>query len=212
MVNMQNASRSIDENLGLLYAVDAESNGSTPPEIVELSIVKIEGYHVQWPPLTWTIKPVKPIKAFATKIHGISDRDVAQASPLASVRDEIISMLKCTPLVAHNAHVDYKLLRRAFPNWQPTAVHDTLKLARQVAPRLDSYSLSSLIANFQIEDRLRRHGLIQPHRACYDAVVAGDPFSVLVEQGKNRGISIDQILRMSRIELGRDELTQSSLF
>lgn len=195
----------------IIYAVDAESNGCSPPEIIELSIVTIDAGVLKWPPATWMIKPLQPIKAFATRIHGITDADVAQCPPLPSVNDDILSLIQRGAIVAHNAHIDYKLLKLSLPDWRPSAVYDTLRLARFVAPQLRSHALSSLVARFGIIDELNRHALFQAHRACYDAVAAAYLFLALIEEARQKGNTIDRILRISETDINNGNPAQGRL-
>jgi exodeoxyribonuclease X len=56
----------------LRYAVvDVEGNGQQPPDLVELAVVPIVG-GVIGEPTTWLVKPERPIKYSATRIHGIT--------------------------------------------------------------------------------------------------------------------------------------------
>ena len=197
---------------GIIYAVDAESNGCSPPEIIELSIVKIDAGSLKWPPDTWTINPLQPIKAYATRIHGITNADVDQCPSLLSVKDEILTLIQHRSIVAHNAHIDHKLLKLSLPDWQPSAVYDTLCLARFVVPQLPSHSLSKLVTHFGITNDLNRHALFKAHRACYDAVAAAYLFLALIKQAKQIGIGIEQVLRISKTGLNDDNPVQGQLF
>lgn len=196
----------------ITYVVDAESNGDSPPEIIELSIVTLDAGTLKWPPATWMIKPLRPIKSFATNIHGITDADVAQCPPLLSVQKDIHSFIQAGAIVAHNAHIDYKLLKLSLPGWKPAAVYDTLRLARFIAPELPSHSLSSLIRHFGISDDLSRRELFQAHRACYDAVAAAYLFLALIEKARQKGIGIEQVLRISKTNIDDDGPVQGLLF
>ncbi|MAN81158.1 MAG: DNA polymerase III subunit epsilon [Rhodospirillaceae bacterium] len=194
-----------------IFAVDVESNGCTPPEIIELSVVKIDSGAVEWPPSTWKIKPLHSIQERATSIHGITDAEVAQSPSLQFVKDDIQSLIQHRSIVAHNAHVDFKLLKLSLPDWQPAAVYDTLRLVRVVAPELPSFKLSSLVSRFGITEKLMRHGLFQAHRACYDAMAAAYLFLALVEQARSKGIGIDQVLRISAMAVNGEKPKQGQL-
>jgi exodeoxyribonuclease X len=195
----------------IIYAVDVESNGCAPPEIIELSVLAIRDGNISWPPVAWTIKPNQPIRNFATKIHGITDAHVKDSPTLLAIRNDIFSILQCHPIIAHNARVDYNLLAGSLPNWRPSSVHDTLRLARFVVPELASHSLSNLAAEFQICDTLQRHSLTQPHRASFDAAAAACLFLALVGKARQSGITIDRALRISRLDLDDGNAAQGRL-
>lgn len=62
----------------LRYAVvDVEGNGQQPPDLVELAVVPVVDGKIGTP-MSWLVKPARPIKYFATRIHGITNQDVAE--------------------------------------------------------------------------------------------------------------------------------------
>lgn len=158
----------------LRYAVvDVEGNGQQPPDLVELAVVPIVG-GIIGQPATWLVKPIRPISSMATRIHGLTNQDVAEAPAFAEVNSEIRQALDADALVAHNAHVDADVLRRCLGDWQCPEVFDTLKLARRLFPGRDSYKLGALVTAFALADGLPAG--LTPHRATYDALVTARLF------------------------------------
>lgn len=158
---------------GRFAVVDVEGNGQQPPGLVELAVVPIiDG--VIGEPTSWLLHPADPIKHFATRIHGITNKDVADAPTVGAVHDAVMAVLAGRPVVAHNAHVDVRVLTRELGDWQPPEVFDTLKLARQLLPGRASYKLGALVEEFSLDEDLPA-GLV-PHRATYDALVAARLF------------------------------------
>ena len=95
----------------LRYAVaDVEGNGQQPPDLVELAVLPITD-GIIGEPVSWLVKPPRPIAYFATSIHGISGKDVASAPAFADIEHEVRRALADRVLVAHNAHVDVAVLR-----------------------------------------------------------------------------------------------------
>jgi exodeoxyribonuclease X len=161
----------------LNYVVaDVEGNGQQPPDLVELAIVPIVG-GIVGEPLSWLVKPAQPIKFFATKIHGLTNQDVADAPSFAEIRGQVLHALNAPALVAHNAHVDTDVLRRELGEWDEPEVFDTLKLARRLMPGLGSYKLGALVDAFKLAEGLSED--LSPHRATYDALVAARLFVLL---------------------------------
>ena len=118
----------------LAYAVvDVEGNGQQPPDLVELAIAPIVG-GVIGEPVSWLIKPPRVVKYHATRIHGLANKDIADAPIFGDVQDEVRRALDADALVAHNAHVDTGVLRRELGDWESPGVLDTLKLARRLLP------------------------------------------------------------------------------
>ena len=60
----------------------------------------------------------------ATRVHGISDQDVACAPAFTDVKQEVRRVLEGRVLVAHNAHVDVSVLRRELGCWECPEVFD----------------------------------------------------------------------------------------
>jgi DNA polymerase III epsilon subunit-like protein len=156
--------------------VDMEGNGQQPPDLVELAAVPVvDG--VIGEPMSWLVEPETPIKDFATRIHGLSSKDVANCPSFEAVKVDILMALSHPAIVAHNAHVDVDVLSRKLTGWEPPEVFDTLKLARRLVPGQDSYRLGNLVEAFKLAEGLP--GDLSPHRAVYDALVAARLFVLL---------------------------------
>lgn len=159
---------------GLNYAVvDVEGNGQRPADLVELAVVPIVRGDIG-EPVSWLVRPAEPIKYFATRIHGLTTRDVADAPEFAAVRGEVLHALYGAVLVAHNAHVDVDVLERKLGDWRCPEVFDTLKMARRLVPGQDSYRLGALVESFKLAEELPEG--LTPHRATYDALVTARLF------------------------------------
>jgi exodeoxyribonuclease X len=185
--------------------VDVEGNGQQPPDLVELAVVPIIG-GVIGEPVSWLVKPDEPIKPFATRIHGLTNHDVADAPVFAAIKGEVQRALNADALIAHNAHVDLDVLRRKLSDWKPPEVFDTLKLARRLLPDTNSYKLGSLVDAFRLAEGLP-DGLT-PHRATYDVLVTARLFVQLATPPDTGPLSMEK-LRGERGE-GQDEA--SALF
>lgn len=172
----------------LRYAVvDVEGNGQQPPDLVELAIVPIvDG--IVGEPTSWLVKPPRSIKYYATRIHGLTDKDVAGAPVIGDLQDQVRIALGADVLIAHNAHVDVGVLQRHLGEWECPEVFDTLKLAKRFKPDQVAYKLGSLVEAFKLAEGLP-DGL-NPHRATYDALVAARLFVLLAtrEDGSPRSV------------------------
>jgi exodeoxyribonuclease X len=175
----------------LTYVVlDVEGNGQRPPDLVELAAVPIVG-GVIGEPVSWLLKPERPITPMARRIHGITNEAVAEAPAFAAVRDEVVGALEADALVAHNAHVDLDVLTRTLGDWKPSEVFDTLKLARRLLPDAGSYKLGSLVEAFQLAAGLPAG--LTPHRATYDALVTARLFVRLATLPDIGTLTLDQL-------------------
>jgi DNA polymerase III epsilon subunit-like protein len=179
--------------------VDVEGNGQQPPDLVELAAVPIVG-GVVGEPLSWLVRPETPIKFYATKIHGLTNKDVADCPVFEAIRGQVLHALNAPALVAHNAHVDVDVLRRKLGDWDVPEVFDTLKLARRLIPGQSSYKLGALVDAFTLAAGLP-DGL-SPHRATYDALVAARLFVELA----NRAGSLEELRGQPPKEVDEDVL------
>jgi exodeoxyribonuclease X len=160
--------------MSLRYAVvDVEGNGQQPPDLVELAVAPIVDGTVG-PTLSWLVRPQSKITYMATKVHGISNKDVAESPDFAAVENDVRDALAFDALVAHAAHVDLAVLGRKLAGWSPPMVLDTLKLARRLLPGLPSYRLGALVRDLGLDAELPHE--LKPHRATYDALVTARLF------------------------------------
>ncbi|WP_329423577.1 3'-5' exonuclease [Streptosporangium sp. NBC_01495] len=153
-----------------LLVVDVEGNGANPPDLVEVATIPIDaGQPVPQSGNSTLIRPPRPISRFATGIHHITNQDVDSAPGWESVAPAVQADLDGAWIAAHNAHVDYTVLSRHLPDWQPAGVIDTLRLARATLPDAPAYRLDALLAytNISVTDISGRR-----HRAGFDAHAA----------------------------------------
>lgn len=168
-----------------LIVVDVEGNGQTPPEIIEFAGLVVDGTEgtVSSEDMrSWLIWPQRPIAPMVTrKVHGISNVDVAGCPPWSEVAREITELLGDRILVAHGAHVEYRVLGAHLPDWRPPLVLDTLRLAKHVWPDVTSYSLDRLVEHAHLD--LTAVTGQRPHRAGYDTWCAWQLLRTLVDDG-----------------------------
>jgi exodeoxyribonuclease X len=175
----------------LRYAVaDVEGNGQQPPDLVELAVLPITDGTIG-EPVSWLVKPPRPIKYFATSIHGISGKDVASAPTFADIKHEVRRALADRALVAHNAHVDIAVLRRELGGWESPEVFDTLKLAKRLLPGQPSYKLGALVKALSLDDGMPPG--LEPHRAAYDVLVTARLFVRLATRHDGSPLSLDEL-------------------
>lgn len=173
------------------YAVvDVEGNGQQPPDLVELAVVPIVDGEIG-EPASWLVKPKRPIKYFATRIHGITRDDVAEAPSFEDIADEVRASLDVPALVAHNAHVDIGVLKRHLAKWDEPEVFDTLKLAKRLLPDRSGYRLGMLVQALNLAEGLP-DGLT-PHRATYDALVTARLFVHLVTKAQDQPLTLETL-------------------
>jgi DNA polymerase III epsilon subunit-like protein len=149
-------SLSLPVHLGGVVVVDVEGNGRQPPEIVEIALLDLRpGVAVTVADVrTWLVRPAQAITGFVTsRVHGISNADVAAAPSWRQVAADIAAALAGRILVAHNAGVERRALAEHLPGLAPPLTLDTLRLARAVRPDLPGgHGLDNLIAHLEPTD------------------------------------------------------------
>ncbi|MBL1099509.1 3'-5' exonuclease [Streptomyces coffeae] len=150
-----------------LLVVDVEGNGTTPPDLVEVAALPIrEGRPDKSTAGAWLTRPNRPITSFATKVHGLTNDMLAGKPTWEEIANQVHDFLGTSWICAHNAHVDYRVLKAHLPKWEPAGVLDTLRLAKATLPELTGYSLDALIGHVQPD---LSEAPAQRHRATFDA-------------------------------------------
>ena len=91
------------------YVLDTETTGlSAGDEIVQIGIVAGDGATV----LNQLIKPTIPIPSDASAIHGIYDRDVADAPSFKQIYIQLSTQLAGQVVVAYNMDFDWRMLQQ----------------------------------------------------------------------------------------------------
>ncbi|MFB2828016.1 3'-5' exonuclease [Aeromonas jandaei] len=89
------------------HILDTETTGlDGQAEIVEISIIDQDGSVV----FDSLVKPIQPIPAEATAIHGITNEMVAAAPTWATIHEQVAEIVASKPLVIYNADYDLRLM------------------------------------------------------------------------------------------------------
>lgn len=187
--------------------LDVEGNGGSPQEIVEIAVVHIFDGQLK-AVRDWKVRPLNPVTPQATRVHGITNEDLADQPPFTQIGHELLAEFDSATIVGHNVGVDLSLLRRQLPDWCPGTSIDTLRLARHVFPEAGSYTLGSLHQHIGGCDSSRRH------RAKEDAHMTARLFLTLVSKLSEK-VHLD-LLALARIGSSQDDpilqAQQGSLF
>jgi len=155
---------------GPFTVFDVETTGMSPvnDRIVEIAAVRIDkdGSRTSFQSL---INPGCMIPAAASRVHGITDNQVADAPSFSDAGYKFLELAQDSVLVAHNARFDLgflqeSLARCGLPVWKGKTM-DSLKLLRQAYAGLPSYSLQNLRRTFNLDDVVEG---MQAHRAAAD--------------------------------------------
>lgn len=99
--------------------LDTETTGlDSSAEIVEISIIEESGRVL----LDTLVKPIKPIPAEATAIHGITNDMVATAPSWADIHERVAEIVTSKPLVIYNADYDLRLMAQTASQYGLTPI------------------------------------------------------------------------------------------
>lgn len=140
-----------------LVVFDTETTGLSVTEdaIVQLAAVRIlNGRIIEGEQMDALVHPGRAIPAASTRIHGITDADVAGAPDINTVGLEFHKFARDAVLVAHNAPFDIGLLRRHEQQIGVTWDHpvlDTVLLSAVVFGTTADHSLDALCTRLSID-------------------------------------------------------------
>lgn len=164
------------KNMGMAHAceptdfivLDTETTGFSPKDdkVIEVAAVKIRGGKASW--FHSLVNPGRRIPDRSVNVHGITDADVAQAPAFSQILPELDAFLdKDLPIVGQSVLFDLRILwweyHDAGRDLGPRQFVDTAALSKKAFPDRKSYSLASLIEDYDLLD-----GKQQEHRSKSD--------------------------------------------
>ncbi len=164
-----------------MYAIlDLETTGGNPSRdrIIEVAVLIHNGKRVieQYNTL---VNPGRKISPFIQAFTGITNEMVSSAPYFETISDCIASITMNRVFVAHDVRFDYAFIKNEFKrlglifNRRQLC---TVRLARQLLPKENSYNLKKLCDSLSIP-------LHNSHRAYADATATGHLFEHLFKQG-----------------------------
>lgn len=149
-----------------LCFVDVETTGTNAVNgrIIEIGVIRVDDGVVvdQFQSL---LNPETHVDPFIENMTGITKLSLESAPLFSDIKYRLLDMFEDAVFVAHNVRFDYSFVRNEFKRYGinfRTPHFCTVRLARQLYPRLGRYNLDNIIANFNIPMENR-------HRAFDDA-------------------------------------------
>lgn len=157
-------------------AVDLEGTGGQDAqreEILDIALIEIRDGRVTEKIFHSLLNPGRRFRRLPWLPHDITNEQVATAASFVSIIPVLMEFVNGRVLVAHNARVDWRLLKRKCPDLRPLAVLDTLRLARTLYPEMKGrggFSLRSLEKQLGLPTPHREESGT-PHRALADSML-----------------------------------------
>ncbi len=159
--------------------IDIESNGAAyrKESIIEIALFLYDGHEITDQFIT-LVNPESEISPYVQKLTGITPKMVKTAPKFHEIAKRIIEITQETTLVGHNVEFDYRMLRQSFKrlgyDFKMNTI-DTIPLAKQLIPNVESYSLGKLCKSIGIP-------LVDVHRASGDARATLELFKLLISK------------------------------
>ncbi len=164
-------------------ALDVETTGLDPisGRVVEIALVQFifdpEGALLEERRFVSLINPKQPIPPEASRIHGITDAEVANEPLFGELAAQIVSLCEGRVVVGHNIQFDLGFIEQEFArngllsNLNEAA--DTFGLAKLAFPSMLSYNLGKLAFSLGLESSAQ-------HRALGDALTSMRLFAAAI--------------------------------
>ncbi|WP_338776757.1 ATP-dependent DNA helicase DinG [Metabacillus sp. FJAT-52054] len=174
--------------------LDVETTGNSPKKgekIIQFAAVVYENGEITDRFMSY-VNPLQPIPAFIESLTGINDEMVEDAPVFSEISERVYRMLDGAFFVAHNVHFDLsfvqaELQQAGYPRFIG-GLMDTVELSRMVFPSFESYKLSELCRELDIQhDR--------PHQADSDAEVTARIFEIILQKLKTLPVTTLKSLR-----------------
>jgi len=175
-------------------AFDTETTGFSPDadRIIEIGAVKFQGKKII-ATRQWMINPGKKIPFYATKVHGITDKMVADKPTFEKIYPEFEEFTKGTVLIAHNSRFDRDFmqaeLKRADIENPRLLLIDSLKLFRKLLPDSPSHSIGNLLEHLDMETN-------NLHRAVSDSAHIVEILN-RVDEDREEKLRLEDLLRLN---------------
>jgi DNA polymerase-3 subunit epsilon len=151
--------------MNTFIAIDFETAYYAPESAISVGLVKYRDYE----PVDSWYSLIRPPKLYVrpdfTDIHGLTVEDVRDEPDFKHIWNDVKNFIGDTPLVAHNASFDMKVLNSVLAHYEIPApdlrYFCSLQLSRHVFPKLQSHALTALAAEHNI--------VYEAHNALADA-------------------------------------------
>lgn len=171
---------------------DVETVGTKPPVIVEIGAIEAGREYAKTPDRFETVLRYRPDswEPFwrALKIHKIPTREIEAGAPRREVFENFLGFVEGATLICHTGY-DIRAMKQNLAEDPKLAMHvnhpvwdgyiDSCRLARKIAPHLDSFSLTNLSQHYGVHNPAA-------HRALADAITTKKVLARLLGEHRRR--------------------------
>lgn len=181
--------------------VDLEGTGGQDKEneaILEIAAVHIVDGKVEEDYFHSLINPERkiPRRPWIT----LTNEDLKDAPSFREIKEELFSYLDRSVLIAHNARVDWRLLKRKYPQFNPVLL-DTLALSRKLYADEKKHSLDDLSDRLNLTQYTQKFfDESQRHRAHYDAWITAYAFIAMCQERLLPDTTLSELYQLCGIE------------
>jgi DNA polymerase-3 subunit epsilon len=161
--------------------IDTETTGLEDGDrVIDVAVVLRDYHTMTQRTITTLINPGgRKSSPEAQKVHGIDPRELESMPSFAKIADALLDFIGDTPIVAHNADFDARMinaeLRRADkPALPANRFRCTMELAKAMKFRGGACTLATVTKNYGLAYDDTKH-----HSALYDATLAADLYPLL---------------------------------
>lgn len=150
-------------------AIDFESSGALLGETdlpIQIGVVRVDSLFGKEECFVSCLACERGIRRSATKLHGITLRQLQNAPTLLSLWPTLKRLLSGCVIVGHNPSTEWRFLR-VFPGHGFSPWLDTLALARRCMPRQREWGLSAVCEALGVVERVNK---LVPGRTWHDAL------------------------------------------
>jgi DNA polymerase III epsilon subunit family exonuclease len=190
-------------------SIDLEGDGSTNPnskEIISVAAVEIKQGQPTSEHFYSLVNPGKLIRQGPGSVHGLTDNDVVKAPTFSHIKKPLLDFIGNSIIIAHNAWVDNRLLKKKAPEFKPEIVLDTLKLSRTLYPKERGHSLDNIAKRLELNIKKD----FDYHNPLDDATIAGLILCRLIIQHLPN-ITLEKLDKMCGI-IKKEDSRQQALF
>lgn len=168
---------------------DLETTGlyaDSGDQMIEVGAVRVKALEIEKETFQSLVKPTIPIPKASSDVHGITDKDVANAPEVSEVIPEFIQYCGNRIWVAQNARFDLSFILRDMRNlnlpFRQSVVLDTIGISKILFPYETRHNLDVMMARMGIAKTGDRH------RSLDDCKFTAQVLIEFIKLLKNQGI------------------------